>query len=122
MCTSPSGVYGAAGLPPGTTAPGDAGRVGVGLCGGDRRVGSDIARYGLTGSAWRVIVADMIPELAATEVTATRSDVVCWRTPVNGATWNGSLTIADSASPALMLINWLAASTVESAGLTISMT
>ena len=60
-----------------------------------------------------VVAAFNTPVAAAADVIAIACAVVWPRSPPNGGSRNGSLTTADTASPALTLINWLAASTVS---------
>src|SRR5713101_85104 len=67
-------------------------------------------RSGVTG--WPDTVVASTPDAAAVNIIATAVGDVLPSTPANGGMRNASLTRADTDSPALTLINGLAASTV----------
>src|SRR6266550_2209248 len=107
-----SGVYSIAA---GAVAGGGSGRAAIGVM-------PAIVRYCGPGVAgWPEIVVTRTPDARACAMTATADAAEFPRIPANSGMRKASLTIADTDSPALTLINGLAASTDWSAAMISTM-
>src|SRR5436190_14956046 len=103
MWISPSGAYGiAAGAAAGG---GGSGRDVIGV------MSAIVGYWGPGVAGWPEIVVTSTPDARACAMMATADPAEFPRIPANGGVRNASLTRADTASPALTLINGLAART-----------